>query len=182
MDELIDILHVDGTATGKSCLKSIAHREGYYHATVHVWFYTSDGKILLQKRGAQKKTYPNKWDVSVAGHVHAGESIEQAAIREVLEEIGLHITREQLIKIAIRKGERSHANGIQDNEFYHVFVCQLEEELTGLTRQEEEVDDLQLFDIHQLKVADSSINLVPNTEEYYQFITSKIESILEQAL
>ena len=45
MDELIDILDSEGKFTGTSCLKSIAHKEGLYHATTHVWFYTDDEKI-----------------------------------------------------------------------------------------------------------------------------------------
>jgi isopentenyldiphosphate isomerase len=105
MDEYLDILDPQGNQTGKNCLKSVAHQEGYYHATVHVWFYTNDHKILLQKRGSNKKTYPNYWDVSVAGHVHAGESIKDAALREVEEEIGLTIQEKDLKKIAVRKGD-----------------------------------------------------------------------------
>ncbi|MDT7833528.1 NUDIX domain-containing protein [Flavobacteriaceae bacterium S356] len=178
MDEFIDILTTDGTPTGNSCLKSIAHQKGYYHATVHVWFYTSNKQLLLQKRGAQKKTYPNRWDVSVAGHVHAGESIENAAVREILEEIGLDVTKNQLRKIAVRKGERSHPNGIQDNEFYHVFLCELTKSVEELSMQEEEVDDLKLFEFNVLKSTNKKISLVPDTSEYYQFIISTIEAIL----
>ena len=89
MDELIDILDDQGNLTGRNCLKSIAHIEGLNHATVHIWFYTPEGNILLQQRAATKKIYPLLWDVSVAGHVNAGESLLAAAIREVKEEIGL---------------------------------------------------------------------------------------------
>ncbi|MBT5289672.1 MAG: hydrolase, partial [Flavobacterium sp.] len=35
MDELIAILDAEGNATGKTCLKSIVHKTGLYHATVH---------------------------------------------------------------------------------------------------------------------------------------------------
>ncbi len=178
MDELIDILNADGTSAGKSCLKSIAHQRGYYHATVHVWFYTIDHQLLLQKRGAQKKTYPNRWDVSVAGHVHAGESIEEAAVREVKEEIGLSISTQDLTKIAVRKGERSHPNGIKDNEFYHVFICKLKKSVGELSRQEDEVDDLQLFDLELFKDSASFPMLVPNTEAYYHFIYTTLLEVL----
>jgi isopentenyldiphosphate isomerase len=169
MDEYIDILDALGNLTGERCLKSVAHQQGFYHATVHVWFYTSDRKILLQKRGALKKTYPNRWDVSVAGHVQAGESIEEAALREVAEEIGLTIQKEDLRKIAVRKGERSHPNGILDNEFYHVFVVELTKGVDSLKKQDSEIDDLQLFDLSLFKNSDIP-SLVPNTQEYYRFI------------
>ena len=45
MDELIAILDAEGNATGKTCLKSIVHKTGLYHATVHIWFYTTKGQI-----------------------------------------------------------------------------------------------------------------------------------------
>ncbi len=179
MDELIDILDSNGNSTGKSYLKSVAHQEGFYHATVHVWFYTKDGKILLQQRGATKKTYPGLWDVSVAGHVLAGESIVEGALREIQEEIGLTLQKESLQKIAVRKGERSHPNGIQDNEFYHVFLVALKVNLSELKKQDEEVDDLQLFDLEILKGTNEKFPVVPNTFDYYQFVLKNIETILQ---
>jgi isopentenyl-diphosphate delta-isomerase len=85
MDELIDILNADGVPLGKTAMKSKAHKKGLFHATVHIWFYTEDGKLLIQKRTSNKDTHPGLWDVSVAGHIGSGESIIDSAIREVQE-------------------------------------------------------------------------------------------------
>jgi len=115
MDELIDILTPDGKPTGKVALKSEAHKNGWFHATVHIWFFTKDDKILLQKRAMTKKVFPGLWDISVAGHIGAGETILDAAIREVHEELGLEIKSDELLKIGTRIHQVSHANGIQDN-------------------------------------------------------------------
>tara|TARA_B100001059_G_scaffold221058_1_gene243642 strand:+ start:164 stop:451 length:288 start_codon:yes stop_codon:yes gene_type:complete len=65
MDERIDILDSQGNPTSKSCLKSVAHEYGYFHATVYIWLYTRDEKVLLQKRAATKKVFLNLWDISV---------------------------------------------------------------------------------------------------------------------
>ncbi|MDG1384280.1 MAG: NUDIX domain-containing protein, partial [Flavobacteriaceae bacterium] len=91
MDEYLDIWNSDGQPTGQSCLKNEAHQNGWFHPTVHIWFYTATPALLLQKRSLTKETFPGFWDVSVAGHVSAGESILEGAIREVKEEIGLNI-------------------------------------------------------------------------------------------
>lgn len=179
MDELIDILTSEGKSTGKTALKSEAHKNGWYHPTVHVWFYTNDGKILLQKRASVKKVFPNLWDVSVAGHIEAGEEIIDTAIRETKEEIGIDITEEQLTKIGIRKDEIIHPNGILDNEFKHIFICKLTVPTSKLTMQIGEVDDLQLFDISILKntIKHGSF-MVFNFKNYYDFIYDKINAIL----
>lgn len=178
MDEIIDILSSSGELTGKTCLKSEAHLNGLFHQTIHVWLYTDDKKVLLQKRASVKKVFPNLWDVSAAGHIGAGERIEVAAIREVQEEIGITIKETDLQKIGFRKDEIVHPNGILDNEFKHIFLCKLNKSIEQLTMQPEEVDDLQLFDISILK--DSTKHgrfMVPNMNHYYDFIYAEIYSL-----
>ncbi|WP_369047528.1 NUDIX domain-containing protein [Tenacibaculum sp. UWU-22] len=181
MDEWIDILTSDGEPTGKIALKSEAHKNGWYHSTTHVWLYTDDKKVLLQKRASVKKVFPNLWDVSVAGHIGAGENIIDAAIREVKEEIGITITKNQLTKIGLRKDEIIHSNGILDNEHKHIFICKLLVPISKLTKQINEVDDLQLFDLEIL--TDSTKHgsfMVPNYKNYYDFIYNQLTKITLQ--
>ena len=178
MDELIDILDSEGNHTGKSCLKSVAHQNGYFHATVHVWLYTKDEKILLQKRAPTKKVFPNLWDISVAGHIASGEQIVDAALREIYEEIGLELKASDLTKIGTRKHEVSHANGIQDNEFHHVFIAELNVPIDQLTVQEEEVAGLKLFDLDILYKTKNLENvLLPRFHEYYCEVYDQIYSV-----
>ena len=50
-----------------------------------------DGKILVQKRGPNRRLFPNCWDVSFGGHVEPGETIYEAMKRELFEETGLEL-------------------------------------------------------------------------------------------
>ena len=177
MDELIDILDAYGNFTGISQLKSVAHKKGLFHPTVHVWCYTTSGSILLQQRGKHKETFPLKWDVSVAGHVGAGEPMVLGALREIKEEIGIEIGPAQLEKIGVFKSEKQHAADFIDREFHHVFLCLLDEDIT-LQKQASEVETLQWTALSLFKkwVAESYEDLVPNTGERYQMIISEIES------
>lgn len=178
MDELIDILDSEGNFTGVSCLKSEAHKNGYFHATVHIWLYTKEEKILLQKRSPNKKVFPNLWDISVAGHITAGEQILDAALREVYEEIGLKLQRDDLLKIGTRKHQVFHDNGIQDNEIHHVFIAELRTEVKNLTVQAEEVAGLQLFDLSILKNTENLENvLLPRFHKYYCRVYDMIYSV-----
>ncbi len=180
MDELIDILSPEGKPTGKTALKSEAHKNGWYHATVHVWLFTKDKKILLQKRAQTKKVFPGLWDISVAGHIGAGEEILASAKREVFEEIGLELEEKDFIKIGTRIHQVSHKNGIQDNEYHHVFIAELKVSINKLTMQEEEVSDLELWDLTVLKQTKNLENvLLPKFHSYYSSVYSEIYDCLK---
>lgn len=183
MDERIDIVDNQGNATGKTCYKSEAHRFGYFHITVHIWLYTLENKILLQKRALTKLVFPGLWDISVAGHIGAGEEIKTAALREIKEEIGLDLQLEDLSKITVRKHQVHHDNGIIDNEFHHVFIAELTTPLKNLRIQESEVAALQLFDLNILKNTNKYENiLLPEFHEYYALVHSKITETLKEKI
>lgn len=177
MDELVDILDEKGNFTGKTALKSEAHKKGFFHPTVHIWCYTEKGTVLLQQRGKNKETFPLKWDVSVAGHVGAGESMVNGAIREVEEEIGVRINAEYLEQIGVFKSEKRHSETIFDREFNHTFLCLLDKDVV-LTKQESEVEALQWLPISEFKnwVASENPDLVPNSGGRYQKVITAIEA------
>jgi isopentenyl-diphosphate delta-isomerase len=177
MDELIDILTPEGKPTQKTALKSEAHKNGWFHATVHIWLFTSEKKILLQKRALTKKVFPGIWDISVAGHIGAGEEILEAAKREIFEEIGLELEVKDLIKIGTRIHQVSHENGIQDNEHHHIFIAELKVPVSALTMQEEEVAGLKLWNLTVLKQTKNLENvLLPRFHEYYCAVYDKIKN------
>ena len=93
MDELIDILTPEGKPTGRTALKSEAHKNGWFHTTVHIWFFTSDEKILLQKRAMSKKVFPGL-DKSQAGErgIMRGYAYEMSGHAKVCIEHYLALT------------------------------------------------------------------------------------------
>lgn len=181
MDELVDILDENGNATGKTCLKSEAHANGWFHPTVHIWCYTPTGMVVLQRRGANKDTHPLLWDVSVAGHVGAGESLEEAAVRETQEEIGLSINPSELKKIGCFKSVHQHSETLIDKEFNHTFICEMQTSFFKLAKQDSEVEALDLFSLDHLKARVTSNHMdgfVPHDREYYETVIKAIEKNL----
>ena len=183
MEEYIDIVTKEGQPTGKSALKSEIHTQGFYHNTAHVWLYTKQGEILLAQRAASKTICPLLWDVSVAGHIDAGESIEHAAIREVMEEIGLQITESELTKIGVTECFQSYPNGIIDNEFHHTFIVKLKEDLNDLEIDKNEVEAVKL--VGHLKFQNlidnigSDNHFVPSNKSYYEFVLQSIKEAIK---
>jgi isopentenyl-diphosphate delta-isomerase len=182
VEEYLDIWNSEGQPTGETCLKDIAHQKGLFHPTVHVWFYTPAPALLLQKRSFLKQTYPEFWDVSVAGHVSAGESILEGALREVKEEIGLDIQEIDLLPIDIRKNINRFENGVIDCEFQHVFLVQLKVDVSKLEIQNNEVDEVRLFTFEELQNCMQQMhpnyNIVPADMSYYQFMMDTVLKFL----
>jgi isopentenyldiphosphate isomerase len=182
MEEWVDVLDDAGRKSGKHILKSEAHKKGIFHSTVHVWFVTRLGEVLLQQRAETKKTFPLFWDVSVAGHVAAGEEILQAALREIREEIGLTIREEDLIPVGVFKSVQQHENGIADCEFHHTFICVFHQAISDLSLQEEEVKDIRLIPMESWKEdlfsTSPSMKYVPHQPNYYQMVIRKIKDQL----
>ena len=118
-NEFIEIYDFKGQKTGKKALKAVIHKNGLHHSTVHLWIYTLSGEVLIQKRSLNKILNPGVWDVSVAGHIHFGETYNEAVIRETLEETGINIESFKLHKLGVYHSSSIH-DKITDNEFHHL--------------------------------------------------------------
>lgn len=181
-EEFLDILDENGNYTGQSRSKKLIHQKGYFHPTVHVWIFDQTGQVLLQKRADGKDTFPGLWDVSVAGHIDAGEPIRKAVQREVEEEIGLHIDEDRLHESGIRKSMHEHPNGIKDYEYQYIFLYQTAIDISALKMQQEEVAELKLVALESFRedTVKNSSRYVPQGPGYYPFVYQKIRDFLKK--
>lgn len=69
---------------------------GVEQACVYVALVSSAGEIYIQHRSAAKRLWPDRKTISVSGHVDPGETFEQAAVREVGEELGIELAERDL--------------------------------------------------------------------------------------
>lgn len=176
MDEYIDILNSNGKKTGKTCLKSEAHKKGIFHASAHIWIFDTKKNVLIQKRAVNKDTFPNLWDISVAGHISAGEEPITSALREVEEEIGLIITQEQLCLIGTAQKSIQHHSHLIDNELHYIYVCEIDFDIRSLKIQKEEVSAIQSIPLNDLIKKVTTPDFVPRTDNYYPFVFEKIKN------
>ena len=103
--ELIDVLDENGQFVGKQETKEELYQDGHWHRSVHIWIINDKQELLVQKRNPYKKTFPNLWAISTAGHVLAGESSLQAGIRELKEELDLECSKCIVIRTKdVKKG------------------------------------------------------------------------------
>jgi isopentenyldiphosphate isomerase len=108
-DELLDIVTDEDVVIDQQ-MRSTVHQLGLQHRGVHVLLFTRDGKMLIQKRSADRASSPSMLDCSVSEHVKAGESYLDAARRGMNEEMGVdEIEIKPLVKFKMNYG-------INDNE------------------------------------------------------------------
>ena len=144
-EEQIDILNADGTPAGYSCGRTRVHAEGLWHRTIHVWAFNPEGKILFQLRARVKENNPGLLDTSCAGHISAGDTSVNAAVRELREELGVRKSSRDL-EYLFEATHESVLNGgsYLDNEYYDVYRTTLtDEEAASLVPQPGEVDAFQ---------------------------------------
>lgn len=149
-DELIDIFDEDMNLLG-TAVKSQAHREGLWHKTFHCWLAqrAPDGKTMLwlQLRSYDKDIFPNKLDISAAGHIKAGEEVKDG-YREIEEELGIKLKKDDIVKLFTAK-EIYEAGNIKNREFQMVYMAIIDGSPYKAVLQPEEVAGLYEVNIDE---------------------------------
>lgn len=78
--------------------KDLVHRQLLRHRSVQVVVFNPENKIYLQKRNNSKQFFPGRWDVSARTHPRVGESVYDAALRILYEELRLEVEHPQLTR------------------------------------------------------------------------------------
>ena len=176
-EEFLEIYSPEGTKTGQKKSKSEIHRKGLFHSTVHVWIFTDEGNILIQKRSKKKELNPGVWDVSVAGHIKFNENIKKAAKRETLEETGININKKDLLKIGVYRSINIHPTAI-DKEFFHTYILKVDKNSINLDFKNNEVDDLKLISIEEMESLIKKENnkiFIGKNRKYYRDVLKSIK-------
>lgn len=162
MNELFDVLNERAEFINIVESRDNCHQKGLWHKAVVVFILNNKGQVLLQKRSANKKMWPNMWDVSAGGHVLTGEFGFQAAIRESTEELGIKLLRSELDFIGLTISSSSYGD-VKDNHFNEYYVAYKDIEISELTLQADEVSDVEWVEILDLiyKIRNSYQDLTP---------------------
>lgn len=182
--EYLDILDKNGILTGKKKLRTEVHKDGDWHKAVHVWILNSKNQLLLQKRSANKDSYPNHWDISSAGHIPAGLDSLNSAIKEIKEELGIDIKKDELkyffsTKIQIILNDGNFIN----NSFFDTYLLKKDLEIKNLKLRKEELSEVRWFDLNELEkeISNHNPNFAPHPDSYPKLF-KKIEKIIKNKL
>lgn len=138
---------------------------GDYHVVVHVWIVNDQGQFLIQKRQPWKKGWSGMWDCAAAGSAILGDSSEQAAVREVKEELGIELdlnSSEKLFTVKFSCG------------FDDVWFVRQNVEIETLCLQEEEVADAKWVTPHEIEGMVANGEFIPY--RYLQLLFGMVQS------
>jgi 8-oxo-dGTP pyrophosphatase MutT (NUDIX family) len=105
------------------------------------------GQVLLQLRSGTGYR-DGHWACAAAGHVEAGESVVEAAVREAREEIGVRIEPSDLAPVCAM--HRTHGNGNPRDERVDFFFTCTRFEGTPRRLEQHKSADLRWFDLGAL--------------------------------
>ena len=158
--EYLDIVDENGEPTGKTVERGFAHSNGIPHRTSHVWLIRKNARrqteILLQKRSDVKDCFPGCYDISSAGHLSAGDTYLEGALREIGEELGIHAEAEELRDLGLLE-KVSHGvfygKPFHDHEVSAVYLYTKPVEAEKLHLQESEVEAVRWMDLKECQKA-----------------------------
>jgi isopentenyldiphosphate isomerase len=100
-NELVDVVDDAGKTVATVTRREMRARR-LPHRSVYILVFNSAGNLFVHLRTPNKDVFPSHWDVTVGGVVLAGESFDQAARRELMEELGVETKFETLFLFPYR--------------------------------------------------------------------------------
>ena len=157
--EIFPIVDEQGNVVGSATRGECHDGSKLLHPVVHLHLFDSLGRIYLQQRPLWKDIQPGKWDAAVGGHVDFGETIEEALVREVREEVGLTDFEPQFLQRYVFESER-------EKELVHVFRTTYDGEVVP----SDELDGGRFWSIEEIRAAIGGGVLTPNFEQEFMRI------------
>ncbi|MFT4303822.1 MAG: NUDIX hydrolase [Candidatus Woesearchaeota archaeon] len=127
-----------------STTREEAHTQGLRHREIYIYFI-SNKKVLLQRRKDN-----GLWDHSVGGHVGDKENYITAAIREIEEELGIKVSREELEEIAYKQFDYQN-DKTKNITFSKVFLLNKPISLNNIAINKNELFEVEFFTKHEIE-------------------------------
>lgn len=206
-DELLNIYDAMGAVVG-ALPRAEATRSGHAVGAVQLFLLNPEGRLLLQQRVKDKEN-GGLWDKSVGGHVLAGESFEDAFVRETAEELlggdkhrvrlvsdagavaSAQLGMKEIVAARVRTELNlrdvrleSHASRTIRNVTYHAAMFLGRTSLTQveLCPQADELADLRFVSLEEIDQLLVDGELAPNMAFFYFALGSKIARLSAQLL
>lgn len=162
--EIFPIVDEEGNTIGRATRGECHSGSKLLHPVVHLHLFDSKGRIYLQQRPMWKDIQPGRWDTAVGGHIDYGESVDEALVREVREELGIETFEPRFL---LRYNFESECEREQVNVFTAVY--------DGTVHPSDELDGGRFWTIDEVQEAVGKDILTPNFEQEFQRLKNLLE-------
>ena len=146
---------------GKQLFRGEAMKQGEFHLVVHVCIFNSNGHMLIQQRQPFKQGWSNLWDLTCGGSAVAGDTSQQAASRELFEELGVHYDFEKM---------RPHFTINFERGFDDYYLIEYDIDLNDLKLQTEEVQAVKWASKEEILELIEQDQFIPYYESIISFL------------
>lgn len=166
--EWFDILDDDGQVIGRATRRECHSGSKLLHAVVHIHIFNSNKQLLLQKRRMDKDIQPGKWDTSIGGHLNSGEVVEDAVVRETLEEAGIRIEFPHLVLL-----DQYVYESDVEKELVHSYAYVYD---GPISFQDSEIDDMRFFTYDEIQELITHDQTTPNFVQEFALLRGAIRN------
>lgn len=152
-----------------------AHDKNQWHKNAHIWV-TDGNNVLVQRRASNKKVFPNKWDISVAGHFDIGDTPFRCAVREWAEELGLPWEFGEVEANFMKPWKMW--DGWPVYEFVYFFFLKGKPDIDLAKLQGEEVAKVKWLPFEEFKEKIKTDEFCPYGDEYWELVVQELEKLL----
>ena len=169
MAESMDIVNDKNEVVGKTTQEEI-YAKKLNHRIVHVFvIHPKSKEVYFQKRAETKSFLPGYYCTSAGGHVKAGESYEDAAKREMGEELGL--------KVPVRKVNSMQFTSDGHKRFIELYVAFAED---GFNFADGEVASGEFIDLDKAySLVSKGEKIHPQLDVCYRWLYANKANFLE---
>jgi isopentenyl-diphosphate delta-isomerase len=155
-EELI-LVDADDNETGFLSKADCHDGDGVLHRAFSLFLFNDSGELLLQQRSASKRLWPGYWSNTICSHPRAGESMEVATQRRLLDELNIEADIEFVYKFVYQAG---FGDAGSENELCHVYLGRAPAEIHP---NENEISDVRFISAADLdrEFAENPDSLTP---------------------
>jgi isopentenyl-diphosphate delta-isomerase len=165
--EQVVLLDEQGHDVGVADKVAVHHADTPLHLAFSCYVLDEQGRLLVTRRAADKRTFGGVWTNSACGHPAPGEPIADAVRRRVQQELGVSLDDLRLVLPRFRY--RAEMGGVVENEMCPVFVATTRD---AVRLDPEEVDDHEWVDWAEFRAS-----VLDGTREISPWCREQVEQL-----
>lgn len=151
-----------------------AHEKGLLHRAFSIFIFNNQNQLLLQKRASSKYHSGGLWSNSCCSHPRTGETIIEAGMRRLTEEMGFSVSLDAVFSF-IYKAKLD--NSLTEHELDHVLIGRFNDDPRINL---DEVEDWKYTGLEELAV---DMNTYPEKyTEWFKIVFERVRSVLIQSI